>query len=332
MRPGIELLRAALRDMDSPYAWLLDAVVATLPPPSDAALAEAARIAREGPPDEDVGLEPFAPPEVMPPLGALPVTGPATSRAATFLWVVLPYLAIATFVLGHVWRYRRDQFTWTTRSTQLLEGRWLRVGGPLFHLGLLAVIGGHVIGILVPQSWTASLGIGEDAYRAFSATMGTLAGVATLAGLGILVVRRLANPRVAATTRGWDVVVMALLAVMILTGMWNTSIHNLLEGGYNYRETVSPWFRGLFLLSPDPRLMTGAGVPLSYQVHAACGWLLLMVWPFSRLVHAWSVPLAYLRRRPIVYRARAPQAVRAGAGGVSAASTPPSERRAHVRS
>lgn len=255
----------------------------------------------------------------------------AVSRGATFLWVVLPYLAIATFVVGHVWRYRRDQFTWTTRSTQLLEARWLKIGSPLFHVGLLAVIGGHVIGILVPKDWTDGLGISEDTYRIFSATMGTLAGVATLAGLAILIARRLLNSRVAATTAGWDVSVMALLGFMVLTGMWNTSWHNLIEGGYDYRETVSPWFRGLFLLDPDASLMTGAAVPLSYQLHAVGGWLLIGIWPFTRLVHAWSVPVAYLRRAPIVYRSRAPRDVRAGAGGVVAAPQTP-ERRAHVGS
>ncbi|HVP03398.1 MAG TPA: respiratory nitrate reductase subunit gamma [Solirubrobacteraceae bacterium] len=237
----------------------------------------------------------------------------ATSRAAALLWVVLPYLAIATFVVGHLWRWRRDQFTWTTRSTQLLESRLLKLGSPLLHFGLLAVIGGHVIGILIPQSLTDSLGISEHTYRLFSATMGTLAGTAMLAGLAILIVRRLANRRVAATTRAWDVAVMALLAFMVATGMWNTVVENLIRGGYNYRETVSPWFRGLFLLNPDASLMTRASVPLSYQLHAIGGWVLIAIWPFTRLVHAWSVPVAYLRRRPIVYRARAPRAVRAGA-------------------
>jgi len=255
----------------------------------------------------------------------------AVSRGATFLWVVLPYLAVATFVVGHVWRYRRDQFTWTARSTQLLESRWLRIGGPLFHFGLLAVIGGHVIGILVPKSLTDSLGISEDTYRIFSATLGTVTGVAMLAGLAILIARRLGNKRVAATTRGWDVTVMVLLSFMVLTGMWNTVIHNLIEGGYDYRETVSPWFRGLFLLDPNAGLMTGSAVPFSYQLHAIAGWLLFIVWPFSRLVHAWSVPVTYLRRSPIVYRSRAPRRVRAGAGGVSAAPIA-NEGSAHVRS
>jgi respiratory nitrate reductase gamma subunit len=241
----------------------------------------------------------------------------ATSRGAQLLWVILPYLAIATFVVGHAWRFKRDQFTWTTRSTQLLESRWLKLGSPLFHFGLLAVIGGHVIGILIPQSVTEWLGISESTYRIFSATMGTLAGTAMLAGLAILIIRRLSNRRVAATTRAMDVAVMTLLAFMVASGMWNTVVENLINGGYNYRETVSPWFRGLFLLDPKASLMIRGAIPLSYQLHAIGGWLLIMVWPFSRLVHAWSVPLAYLRRRPIVYRSRAPRGVRAGAGGLS---------------
>jgi nitrate reductase gamma subunit len=241
----------------------------------------------------------------------------ATSRGAQLLWVILPYLAIATFVVGHAWRWKRDQFTWTTRSTQLLESRWLKLGSPLFHFGLLAVIGGHVIGILIPKSLTDSLGISENTYHVFSAVMGTLAGTAMLAGLAILIVRRLGDRRVAATTRGMDVAVMVLLAFMVATGMWNTIVENVINGGYNYRETVAPWFRGLFLLHPDASLMTRGAIPLSYQLHALGGWALIMLWPFSRLVHAWSVPLGYLRRKPIVYRSRAPRNVRVGAGGLS---------------
>ena len=258
----------------------------------------------------------------------------ATSRGANLLWVILPYVAIATFVVGHAWRWKRDQFTWTTRSTQLLEARWLKLGSPLFHFGLLAVVGGHVIGILIPESVTAWLGVPENTYRIFSATMGTLAGSAMLAGLAILIVRRLRDARVAATTGRIDVAVMALLALMVATGMWNTVVENLINGGYNYRQTVSPWFRGLFLLNPDASLMTRGAIPLSYQLHAIGGWLLIMLWPFSRLVHAWSVPLGYVFRKPIVYRSRAPRTVRVGTGGLSseraASRANSSEGAAHV--
>jgi nitrate reductase gamma subunit len=158
--------------------------------------------------------------------------------------------------------------------------------------------------------------------------MGTLAGVVMTAGLAILIARRAGNRRVAATTTTIDVAVMLLLGFVVLTGMWNTSFHNLIDGGYDYRETVSPWFRDLFLLAPDAAHMTEAAVPLSYQLHAIAAWLLFMVWPFSRLVHAWSIPIAYLRRPPIVYRSRAPRNVRAGAGGVAS----PTESRVHVQS
>src|SRR5215471_14351887 len=94
-----------------------------------------------------------------------------------FVWVGLPYLALGIFVVGHVWRWRYDQFGWTSRSTQLQERRWLKWGSPVFHYGTFAAIGGHVIGILIPESWTAAIGIPESAYHWFSAIAGTVAAV-----------------------------------------------------------------------------------------------------------------------------------------------------------
>ena len=83
-----------------------------------------------------------------------------------FAWVIVPYLCIATFVGGHVWRYRYDKFGWTTRSSQMYERKILRLASPLFHFGILAVIGGHVGGLLIPKRWTESVGISEGAYHA----------------------------------------------------------------------------------------------------------------------------------------------------------------------
>ena len=70
-RPAIELLRLSLHDSRSPYAHVLDAIAALLPPVTAAERSEVARLAREGPPDEAVGLEPYGPPEAMP-AGARP--------------------------------------------------------------------------------------------------------------------------------------------------------------------------------------------------------------------------------------------------------------------
>jgi nitrate reductase gamma subunit len=222
------------------------------------------------------------------------------------LWVAVPYACLAIFVVGHVWRLRSGRLTWTTRSTQILERRLLRIGSPLFHLGMLAVVGGHVLGILVPEAATEAVGVPEHLYHVVSVGAGTAAGVAMTLGFAILLYRRSSVARVRRTTTGVDRATYALLGIVILTGMWATIGVNLLGGGYDYRETVGPWFRGIFMLNPSPELMSGA--PLIYQLHALSALLLFALWPFSRLVHAWSVPLAYLQRSPILYRRRAPAA------------------------
>ncbi|SDI99651.1 respiratory nitrate reductase gamma subunit [Actinokineospora alba] len=224
---------------------------------------------------------------------------------STVLWLALPYVAFTSFVLGHIWRYRHDQFGWTTRSSQLYEGRLLRLGSPLFHFGLLAVIGGHAMGILIPASWTAAVGISDHAYHLVSVTAGTLSGVATMAGLAILLYRRFTVPAVRKATTANDKIMYALLVVAILTGMVNTVGENLIGGGYDYRATVSVWFRSLFSIAPQPELMTG--VPLSFQVHNVMVLALLAVWPYTRLVHVFSAPLGYLVRPYVVYRSRDPK-------------------------
>ncbi len=223
------------------------------------------------------------------------------SRVDFFLWVALPYLCIAVFVVGHVWRYRYDQYGWTARSTQLMERRLLMAGSLLFHFGILAAIGGHVLGILIPLSWTEAIGISDDAYHWIAVVAGSLSGAAIVAGFAILAYRRLRVPRVRATTSGSDLVLYPVLAATIAFGMlatvWGSAVDEHL-----YRETVSPWFRGIFGFHPDASLMTGA--PFIFQAHAFTAWLLLAIWPFTRLVHAWSIPIAYVGRAPILYRSR----------------------------
>ena len=106
--------------------------------------------------------------------------------------VILPYLALTIFVLGHVWRYRFDRFGWTSRSSQLYERPLLLIGGPLFHYGALMAIGGHALGLLLPESWTKAIGIHESAYALLSKVAGTTAVVLVIIGLAVLTYRRLA--------------------------------------------------------------------------------------------------------------------------------------------
>src|SRR6516165_5713971 len=138
------------------------------------------------------------------------------TAAQLFWWVALPYLALGVFVVGNVWRWRYDQFGWTSRSTELQERRLLKWGSPLFHYGAFAAIAGHVIGILIPQSWTAAIGIPESAYHWFSAIAGTIAAVLVIGGVIVLAGRRLLVPRVRATTTTVDYVALVLLLIVIL--------------------------------------------------------------------------------------------------------------------
>lgn len=225
-----------------------------------------------------------------------------------FLWVVLPYVSLTLFVAGHVWRYRHDQFGWTSRSTQLFERRWLAWGSNMFHYGALAAIGGHLMGMLIPNWLTSAVGISETTYRLVSAAAGSTAGVVCVVGFGILVVRRAYFPRVRRTTSPVDVATYLLLALVIVLGLVETVAVNTLGPGYNYRASVAIWFRGVFIFDPQPELMTT--VPLVFQLHAAAAWLLYALWPFSRLVHAWSLPLQYLGRPYVLYRRRYAAAVR----------------------
>ncbi|MBA2559659.1 MAG: respiratory nitrate reductase subunit gamma [Propionibacteriales bacterium] len=218
-----------------------------------------------------------------------------------FLWVVLPYVCLTTFVVGHVWRYRYDQFGWTTRSSQLYENRLLRIGSPLFHFGILAVFFGHVMGLGVPKSWTEAVGVSEGLYHFMAVSVGAFAGFATVVGMAILIYRRRTTGPVFSATTRMDKAMYLALATVIVLGLANTVVTNIV-GEYDYREGVSVWFRGIFFFDLQPDLMAEA--PLSFQLHGLAAMFLFALWPFTRLVHVFSAPLGYLTRPYIVYRSR----------------------------
>jgi nitrate reductase gamma subunit len=239
------------------------------------------------------------------------------SQGELLLYAVLPYVAIAIFFVGHYWRYRTDQYGWGARSTQLLESRVLMYASITFHLGVLAAIGGHVLGVLVPRSWTEAVGITDGAYHVIAVIGGLAAGGAVIVGFAGLAYRRAKFPRVRVTTTRMDVAVFALLGLGIITGLLATLTN--LGDAVHYRETVGPYFRQLFILDPEPELMTGGGVTFIFQLHVVSVWMLYALWPFSRLVHAWSIPIDYLRRSPIVYRSQGPR----GSGALAVHPVPP---------
>ena len=225
------------------------------------------------------------------------------SAGEILLWIILPYAAVATFVVGTWWRYRADQFGWTSGSTQLFEQKILGWAGQAFHYGALAAIGGHVIGLMIPKSFTEAIGMSESTYRWFSAIAGAVAGAVCVVGFAGLVYRRVTNVRVRRTTSRTDLLVYFLLVVLIGLGCWMTFAHNLITATpYDYRDSISEWWRSLFILQPDVESVHEANT--LYQIHAIVAWAFWAVLPFSRLVHAFSIPLQYLGRPYILYRRR----------------------------
>ena len=164
------------------------------------------------------------------------------------------------------------------------------------------------MGLLIPASWTAALGISNDMYHMGALIMGIPFGLAVLFGLMVMVFRRRTNKSVfAATTVNDKIMYVALMAVIVL-GIAVTII-SAMQGhhGHNYRADISPWFRSLFIFQPDVELMSN--IPLSFKAHILLAFALFALWPFTRLVHAFTAPFHYLFRPYIVYRSRSGEKV-----------------------
>lgn len=217
-----------------------------------------------------------------------------------FLWVIYPYICLVIFIVGHIFRYRTDQFNWTAKSSEFIEKKQLMAGSLLFHLGIIPVIMGHVAGLGIPKSWMHALGVNDHLYHIGAVYVGGFFGIITLLGMLILTWRRFTLRNVRRLSSASDLAVNALLLLIVFMGMYATLVTNAVQPEFDYRETISIWFRGLFVLSPDASLM--GEVPMSFKLHALAGFTIFAFWPFTRLVHVWSVPLNYINRSYILYR------------------------------
>lgn len=213
----------------------------------------------------------------------------------TLLFVVIPYIALTMFIMGHVGRYLIDRYGWTAKSSEFLEKKRLFIGITLFHWGILLVLFGHVSGLLIPQRFLDLVGINAELHTFIAHYNGMATGLVACIGLGLLLYRRLSIRRIQVTTTVTDYIVLAALLVVALAGMYN-----VLFGGYHILDTIAPWIRSIVFFTPEPALMQG--VPISYKIHIIAGLVLLAFSPFTRLVHIWSVPLGYFSRSWILFR------------------------------
>lgn len=222
------------------------------------------------------------------------------SMIEQFVWIIIPYLCIAIFIVGHIFRYRYDQFSWTAKSSEFIEKKQLMIGSLLFHIGIIPVILGHIAGLGIPKSWMNAMGVNDHLYHMGAMYIGGFFGFVTLAGMIILTARRFTIRTIRKLSSTSDLIVNSLLLGIVFMGMYATLVTNIVQPEFDYRETISVWFRGLLVFRPDASYMSA--VPVSFQIHVLSGFLIFAFWPFTRLVHVWSVPLNYARRSYILYR------------------------------
>ncbi len=206
------------------------------------------------------------------------------------LFVVFPYVAVALAVAVGFYRYAIDRYSWSSQSSQFLESRALFWGSVPWHYAILLILLAHVLAFLFPAMWGALLG--EPGRLLLLEATGIALGLVTVAAVLLLIIRRAASPRVAVVTSKVDWLLLVLLLVQVASGVWIAL--SLRWGGLWYVHGMTPWLRSLVAFSPD--ISTLAAMPFVVKLHAFNAFVLIAVFPFSRLVHVVSVPLGYLSR------------------------------------
>ncbi|KJZ08409.1 nitrate reductase [Halomonas sp. S2151] len=220
----------------------------------------------------------------------------------TLLFGLYPYLAGSVFLIGSLLRFDHGQYTWKTGSSQMLSSRRMRLASPLFHIGILVIFFGHLVGLLTPH-WVYAPFISAGTKQVFAILVGGLAGIACLVGGAMLLHRRFTDPRVKASSSFMDNLIIVLLVVQVTLGLLTipAALHHL-DGGVMIK--LAEWAQAIVFFRGGAATHL-EGIGFIYHLHILVGLTIVLVFPFTRLVHAWSAPLGYLGRRYQIVRRRA---------------------------
>lgn len=206
-----------------------------------------------------------------------------------------PYIALAVLAIGSVLRFDREQYTWRTGSSQLLRRKQLVLGSILFHVGVLLIFVGHLVGLLTPMVVWDALGVTHAAKQMLAIVAGGVAGAMCLVGGLLLLHRRLFDPRIRATSSFGDSAILILLMAQLCLGLATIPISLQHSDGEEMVKFMM-WAQGIFTFQP------GAANYVSdahwiFKAHLTLGLTIFLVFPFTRLVHMLSAPVWYLTRR-----------------------------------
>jgi len=207
-----------------------------------------------------------------------------------FLFGIFPYIAFAFAIFGGIYRYRKDKFSYSSFSSQLLENRILFWGTIIFHYSIILILLAHLWGGWFPRWSSAWL---SPPFNLFVVELsGYVLGYATAAGLAILVFRRLINPKLRKRTTLFDWIILVVLMFQILIGVHLA--HAYRWGALWYVHTATPWFYSMLSLNPD--YSTIIDLPWTVKAHAFTAYVIFFLFPFTRLVHIFTFPITYLWR------------------------------------
>ena len=207
------------------------------------------------------------------------------SYSQTFLFGIYPYVALTVFLLGSLIRFDREQYTWKSDSSQLLRRRQLRLGSNLFHIGVLFLFFGHFVGMLTPHAVYEPF-ISTGAKQILAMVSGGIAGLLGFVGLTLLLHRRLTEPRIRATSKPSDILILVLLWLQLLLGLATIPLSaQHLDGSMMVR--LAEWAQRIVTFRGGAvELLAGAG--WIFKTHLFLGMTIFLVFPFTRLVHVWS--------------------------------------------
>lgn len=213
----------------------------------------------------------------------------------TALFGIYPYLCLAVFAVGSVVRFDREQYSWRSQSSQLLRRKQLMWGSNLFHIGILVIFIGHFGGLLTPVAVFEAVGISHTAKQLTAIVLGGAAGLLCLAGLLLLLHRRLFDARIRKTSSFADIAILFLLLAQLCLGLGSIFVSlRHLDGAE--MVALMEWAQRIVTLRPDAAGYA-AGVHPVFKMHLVLGMTIFLVFPFTRLVHVLSAPVWYLGRR-----------------------------------
>ncbi len=207
-----------------------------------------------------------------------------------FLFVALPYVALTVFLVGTIYRYRGTKFKFSSLSSEFLEGRKLFWGSVPFHWGIIVLFFGHLIAFLFPSevlAWNS-----KPVRLLILEFTGFIFGISAFVGMINLMRRRTSNKRIKMVTSWMDLLIETIILVQIFLGLWIA--YGYRWGSSWFAAVLSPYLESIFTL--NPQIGAVAALPLVIKLHISLAFVIVLLIPFSRLVHLLVPPLSYLWR------------------------------------